>query len=1264
MGVATALCTPAAEAPAPLISTFSSHDIGADAASFWIRQGPEGVIFVGANTLLTFDGSRWNSTPADSAYALRRLDFESDHRLWVAASGDLGWFERSRNLRWEFHSLRAHLPEAQRLGPLLYVIAHDGGATFAAEEHLLRWDGAAFQKWSLPDARRLPTMRVGTTVFVHHHGEGLLELGAAGPRMFIPQDLLGDAAVLWMAAWSGDLLLATSKGLMLYQRGTVRPFAPEVSRILVRDSFTSAAMLFDGRYAFGTFGGGIVLMKPDGGLDRVLSEREGLPTRAINALAVDREGALWGASPTHIFRIELNSPTTIFDLRAGLPEQAYRSLARSGDRIVTGTATGLFELRDGTNTFVASTAIDEYVHDVRATDGGFLVGQRRGARLVVGGDSVAVHTTKSDVFAITPSRRTPNRLYLADNRSIVATAVGAEPRTVVNQMPDIARSIAEDDEGNLWLATIGNGVLLGRLEDRDAVEAISVPSSYGLPALSGRSFVRATPNGSILIFASNGGWIKPAGQGRFTAIANYPRRAVIAVSDFDDQGTGWIVHPGSEKLAAGVARISSQDGGALWEPHAVNYLPMIGAPRSIFVDPAAAKPTLWIGGTRFVLRHVVERGLAAPAPRAPLLRAFARTSPDKPLELITAPLPYSTRAIEFELAAPEYSRLGSLRLETFIDGLDDDWITAGTDARRELSGIRDGNYTLQTRAVAETGVASPPVAFAFKVMPPWWRTTPVLAMAAIALLPVGYVSYRWRIRTLRRRTAELEKKVRQRTEELEAASAAKTQFVANMSHDIRNPLNGIVGMALALEDTRLDRNQREMVATLRECTTYLSSLVDDVLDFASIEAGRVELRPGPFMPPELLRSIVATLRGDTAERGALLTVESDPNVPANLLGDAGRIQQILVNFVSNALKYAGGSIRLAVQVPPGAPDEVEFSVTDAGPGISDEEQATLFTKFSRLDRSRRDNIPGSGLGLAACRLLADLMGGSVGVESRPGQGAKFFLRLPLMAATPAVQVEGPPLPNTTVLVVEDTDYNAAAASAVLAKLGLTSERARTGAEALQLFQQRRFNIVLLDRNLPDMDGTEVARRIRGMESENGLSAMLLAVTAYCTAEDRALCLESGMDAFVGKPLTPDKLRKALLTTGRQLVATPPVEVSPEAPTSNEIDVSLFSYLSDGSPSGIETQIERHIAAVNEALARLRDAALAADFRALRTAAHDLGGYAQMVGAAALADLAAQLRGAAQPERAAQCIALIQRTEAEIRALTEAMRHHRPASQPA
>ncbi len=1241
----------------PIIARYSAEEIGTAGKNWSATQDPDGVMYFGRIGVTTFDGDRWRTWPMRGANAVRGLDLATNGRLWAGGTGEIGWFERSDS-RLIYHSLVEHLPEEHRnLGELWDVFANGDGAVFVAENKILRWDGSAFQVWPMPGGGRLRGLRSDGQIYLQQRPSGLHTLSASGLKLILPASTIGDARIWWLERRDDAWMFVTSDGFARLNQGRFEPFAAETSAIIRRALPTCVVDLRDGRLAIGTVNSGILIVRRDGVLERTFDLSDGLPTELINGLFLDRDGQLWAAAHSFIFRLALNPVTTVFDRRAQLPEKPILNIVSNHQRVIASTDTAIYRLSEDGDTFEMNRSGSEPIWDMVYSPEGLLTAGYLGVKRSTSESTTVLRATTGDVFAIEPSRARPGHFLLSEGASLVHLDSYGNAQVLADGLPDIAGSLAEDAEGRIWLGT-RQGLLLVDLDS--PMGGAHRPSSFaGLPPVRGPTVVSATTEGVVFVFSTAGGWMLAPQARSFVPVAGLPHGDITTVSRAHASDEMWLAFAAGGGRAPTLGRIAIDDDGARWEPHEVESLHVISTPQSILVQKSGdGTRVLWIGGTKGILRQIVEGGPSAPAPRPPLLRAFAYSGRDRAPASIETPLAYSTSRIQFEFAAPEYARRASLRLESFIDGIDEDWVRAGPDSRRELTAVRDGSYRIRVRAVADTGVASTSASLSFQVLPPWWRTTPAAIGAILALLPIAYFSVRLRLRALRRHNAELEEKVRVRTEQLEAASAAKTQFVANMSHDIRNPLNGIVGLTLALEDSRLDTRQREIVATLRECTTYLSTLVDDVLDFASIEAGRVELRPGPFVPGELLTSIVTTLKGDTAERGATFTCSADPRLPGHLLGDAGRIQQILVNFASNALKYAGGDIHLEASCPENAPGEVEFAVTDRGRGISLEEQATLFTKFTRLERSRHDDIPGAGLGLAACRLLADIMGGAVGVESRVGEGARFFLRLPLTIAREAPEPAPASLPNTTVLLVEDTDYNAWAASAVLARLGLTCDRARTGEEAVRMFSEKHYNVVLLDRNLPDMDGTEVARRIRKMDSD-GLPAILLAVTAYCTAEDRTLCLDAGMDAFVGKPLTPDKLRRVLLTAGRRMIAAATVDV-PRETIAAELDLTLLNYLSDGTEAGVADHVERFLATLSETEAQLATTVAAGDFSALEVHAHRVLGQARMIDAAALTEAALRLEHVAKTGDAAACRETLRLVRDEMRAVTAAMRRPRPS----
>ncbi len=353
------------------------------------------------------------------------------------------------------------------------------------------------------------------------------------------------------------------------------------------------------------------------------------------------------------------------------------------------------------------------------------------------------------------------------------------------------------------------------------------------------------------------------------------------------------------------------------------------------------------------------------------------------------------------------------------------------------------------------------------------------------------------------------------------AAAAKSEFLGMMSHELRTPLNGVLGFTELLSDTPLDDNQKSFTKTITASGEPLLAIVNDILDFSSIEHGSMTIHAAPFAVDELVESSDVAIRQAAAEKGIAFRCEVGPGVPDHATGDVRRIRQVLFNLLGNALKFTeSGTVVLRISPHPSG-RFLEFSVQDTGIGISPEMLACLFNPFTQANSTTSRPFGGTGLGLAISKRLAEAMGGAITVESTPGQGSRFTFRLPLEipAPVPAGQIpvdENPTPPaNTLVLVAEDDPNSSALAGKMLESLGYRAAFAADGAEAVRAFAPGKFAAILMDMAMPVMDGLESTKNIRS--AETGSRVLIIALTANVMPGDRERCLASGMDGFLSKP---------------------------------------------------------------------------------------------------------------------------------------------------
>ena len=429
------------------------------------------------------------------------------------------------------------------------------------------------------------------------------------------------------------------------------------------------------------------------------------------------------------------------------------------------------------------------------------------------------------------------------------------------------------------------------------------------------------------------------------------------------------------------------------------------------------------------------------------------------------------------------------------------------------------------------------------------------AFAAVSVLSVltGFVVFRLsrtalrarlRDRIIQARLADAKQQAEVHAQRAEAASKAKSDFLAMMSHEIRTPMNGVLGFANLLLETPLNAEQRDFVQLVQSSGDLLLTIINDVLDYSKIEAGRMTVEHIDFSLRSVCDEVRAILRAAVAKRGLEMSLDYDATLPACIQGDPLRIRQILLNLMSNAVKFTErGTVQIEVSRLGEA--RLKVSVTDSGIGIDEEQLNRMFQRFTQADSSTTRRYGGTGLGLAISKTLVELMGGTIGVSSRPGVGSTFWFTLPLIAAKAAAAVPLLPAPadeaarppptraaaqpgHERLLLVEDNFVNQRVAVYMLTKLGFRVDVALHGREAIDMLGKLAYDLVLMDCQMPEMDGFEATRTIRDRSScVLDHDVPVIAMTANAFPEDRARALASGMNDFLAKPVDRSALAAML-----------------------------------------------------------------------------------------------------------------------------------------
>lgn len=936
----------------------------------------------------------------------------------------------------------------------------------------------------------------------------------------------------WRIDGNGDeVRLATGRGLVIVGRdGVARRFAkdelPDTNvMVSTRDR--------DGRLWVGTQRGLFLQARTGGPVLPVMNRPVlygNLPGTWVWQLYVDREGGLW---------------VTLLDGGVAYLAPGWYSFSR-----YTHIPDDPASLRDSVATTMA-----------RGRDGRHVWVGERGGRVdrldpVTGTVEHVLSDLRGDVIGMTEGDH--GRLWVAVQGALYRTEGARADR--VDPDGALIRHPLEVEPGpdnRLYVRTFGDGLFR---VDPDTLAVTPVPMKHADDRTLWGAQMTLNDRGAFF-YASEGGLLRlDATHTFFEPVPGGPTGVSVEAFSFSSDGL-WLATPdGLEQYryrGDGLVRVRRVDMAHGW--------PSVGVV-DMRVD---ARGRVWIFGTDGLWRfdpdtgrfrafglqdglsnNEFARGFALmPSGNlyAPTLGGVVAFDPDRVCEQATVPqlaltrvrvrrrgalvdLPLGPSAIEVgwkdrelgvEARVFSYVDPSANRYRFKLDGFDNSWVDVDSRGEREFAGLGPGDYTLRVMAAGAAGAwahLAAPLHIHVEA-PPWARWWAWLSYAGTLALAVWLVLDIWRRRIAQRHRIALAEQQRSLAEE---ASAAKTQFLATLSHEIRTPMTGVMGMAELLLTTPLQSEQREYTLAMQRSGGMLLKLLNDALDLARIEAGRLDLESAPFDPRQLISDVAQLQAGQAQVKRLAFSVELAEDLPPRVIGDAVRIKQVLLNLTHNALKFTdfGGVTLRAERYSEG----VMFSVADTGPGIPEAAQARLFQRFEQVEGPQRR--AGSGLGLAICRELVGMMGGSIELESHLARGSTFRVRLPLPAPD-GVAAIGPvihaPIGRTLrVLLVEDDAIVAAVIRGLLERQRHQVCYVPNGLGALTELEHGAFDVVLLDLDLPGVDGFQIARLIR-QRAQPGARLPIIAITARAGGDEETRSRESGMDAFLRKPFSGEQL---------------------------------------------------------------------------------------------------------------------------------------------